>query len=88
MSNEISKYFLRRKVEDTRCPELIRESGCKDEYIYLLKKRTECGEWQHIGEHFVQIKGKQIVTEPVSGRKYFTTEPEKVIAIMKDRGIW
>lgn len=88
MKKEISKYFLRIKVDDTRCPKLIRESGCKEEYIYLLKNRTECGEWQHIGEYFVQIKGKNIVSEPVSARNYFTTEPEKVIRNMKKRKIW
>ena len=88
MNQEIDRYFLKIKVDDTRCPELIRETGIKEEHIYLLRNRTECGDWKQIGHLFTQIKGKHIVSQPVSGRQYFTTEPEKIIAVMKKEKIW
>lgn len=87
MKNDVDKIFLKVKVEDTRCPELIREAGVTDKYIYLLRNRTECGDWKHIGHLFVQIKGACILTQPVSARRYFTTQPEKVVDIMKRQKI-
>ena len=86
MKNEIEKRFIKKLVNETRCPELIRDIGIKNEYIYLLRERIECGEWQYISKYFIPIKGKYILSDPVAARKYFTLKPEKVISAMKNKG--
>jgi len=88
MKNEIEKRFIKKRVEETRCPELIRIAGVESGYVYLLRKRIECGQWQHVAEYFIPIKGKYILSEPVSARRYFTVKPEKVILAMKNKGLW
>jgi len=88
MKNEIEKRFIKKRVVETRCPELIWNAGTKSEHVYLLRERIECGQWQYVSEFFVPIKGKYILTEPVAARKYFTVKPEKVISAMKSKGLW
>lgn len=88
MKNEIEKWFIKKRIGETRCPELIANTGIKNEIIYLLRERIECGEWKHVSKFFVPVKGKYILTEPVSARRFFTIEPEKVISAMKTKNLW
>jgi len=88
MKSEIEKRFIKKRVEETRCPELISASGVESGYVYLLRKRIECGQWQHVAEYFIQIKGKYILNEPVAARRYFTVKPDEVISAMKSKGLW
>ena len=88
MKSEIEKRFIKKRVEETRCPELIRAAGVESGYVYLLRKRIECGQWQHVAEYFVPIKGKHILTEPVAARRYFTVQPERIVCTMKSMGLW
>ena len=88
MKTELERRFIRKSIEDTRCPELIRPAAVAGDVVYLLRERIDCGQWEHVSEYFVPIAGKHIVVEPVAARKYLTTEPERVVAAMKSRGLW
>ncbi len=88
MTNEIDKKFIKKRIDETRCPELIADAGIRNEYVYLLRERIDCGQWQHVSKFFVPIKGKYILNNPVAARRYFTIEPEKVITAMKSKGLW
>ena len=88
MKSEIEKRFIEKRVEETRCPDLIRAPGVESGKVYLLRERIDCGQWKHVAECFVQIRGKQILTEPAAARGYLTVEPEKVVATMKGKGLW
>ncbi len=85
---EVEGRFLKKKVNETGCPDLIRALGVEAEYVYLLRERIDCSHWNKVSEYFRQVQGKHIVGDPVAGRKYFTVEPEKVIATMKKEGLW
>ena len=87
MKSEVQKRFIKMKVEETRCPELIRRAGVEDRQVYLLRERIECDHWQRVAEYFVQIRGKHIVAQPTAARSYFTVEPENVVATMKSAGL-
>lgn len=88
MNNEINEKFLQLNINDTRCPDKIKEMGIKEESIYLLRNRTECGDWELIGHLFFKVTGSYIMTKPIAGRQYFTLEPKAVVDIMKANGIW
>ena len=88
MSSEIDARFIKKRIEDTRCPEQIKAAGVKAGYVYMLRERIECGDWQHVAEYFIAVKGKYILTEPIAARRYFTVDPEKVIAVMNSKGLW
>ena len=88
MANEIERRFIKMPVADTRCPDEIRAQGVDADVVYLLRERIECGDWKYVKDHFVAIEGKQIVTQPVASRRYLTIHPERVVAAMKQQGIW
>ncbi len=88
MKSEIERRFIRKRIEETRCPELIRAAGVRSGHVYVLRERIDCGQWKHVSEYFVPIKGRHILTEPAAARRYFTVEPEKVVATMKSKGLW
>ncbi|MDP6117629.1 MAG: hypothetical protein QGF00_03510 [Planctomycetota bacterium] len=54
----------------------------------MLRERIECGDWKHVKDCFVRIKGKHILSEPVAARAYLTIHPEQVVEIMEREGIW
>jgi hypothetical protein len=85
---EVEGRFLKKRVDETRCPDMIRALGVEAEYVFLLCERIDCGHWNKVSEYFRQVQGRHIVRNPVAGRKYFTVEPEKVIATMKREGLW
>ena len=84
----IERYFLEKRVDETRCPEKIRALGVEGEFVYLLRERIECNDWKKVSKYFKNVRGKYIVNTPLAGRSYFTVEPEKVISIMKREGPW
>lgn len=88
MKEEIEGRFIKKRVGDTRCPELIRAAGVKADYVYLLRDRIECGQWEHVADHFVSIRGRYILTKPVATRSYLTVKPESVVSVMKSKGLW
>ncbi len=88
MERDIEDRFIRKRVEETRCPELIRAAGVEAGHVYLLRDRIECGQWEHVADHFIPIKGKHILTQPVAARSYLTVAPEAVVAVMKGKGLW
>ena len=88
MKSEIERRFLKIRVAETRCPEVIRQLGVMRESIYVLRERIDCSHWDAVREHFLEVAGNWIVKEPVAGRKRFTLEPRKVVRAMKKRGIW
>ena len=85
---EVEGRFLKKRVDETRCPDMIRALGVEGEYVYLLRERIDCSRWNRVSEYFRQVQGKHIVKNPVAGRKYFTIDPEKVVATMKNEGLW
>lgn len=88
MTDDIEQRFIKKRVDETRCPAEIRSSGVLEEHVFLLRERIECGDWKHVKEYFVLITGKFILSEPVSARRYLTVHPEKVVKAMKAEGIW
>ena len=88
MGSDIEDRFIKKRVEDTRCPELIRAAGVEADHVYLLRERIDCGAWELVADHFVPIKGKYILTKPTSARSYFTEEPGSVVSAMKSKGLW
>jgi len=88
MGSDIEDRFIKKRVEDTRCPELIRAAGVEADYVYLLRDRIQCGQWKHVADHFVPIKGKYILTKPLAARSYLTVNPQAVISAMKSVGSW
>ena len=88
MSSDIQERFIKIRVDETRCPDLIRAAEVRSEYVYLLRHRIDCGQWQHVSKYFVPITGKYILVEPVAARRFLTVEPRQVVASMKSRGLW
>jgi hypothetical protein len=88
MADEIERRFIKMRVADTRCPDAVRAKGINADVIYLLRERIECSDWQYVKDHFVAIEGKHIVSQPVAARRYLTLHPERVVAAMKQQGIW
>ncbi|MHC4562198.1 MAG: hypothetical protein ACYS8X_05425 [Planctomycetota bacterium] len=88
MVNEIERRFIKVRVADTRCPDEIRAKGISDDVVYLLRERIECAHWRHVKDYFVGINGRHIVSQPVAARRYLTIHPERVVAAMKQQGIW
>jgi hypothetical protein len=84
----IRTRFLKKRVDETRCPSVIRDEGVTSEHVFMLRERIECGDWKHVKDCFVRIKGKHILSEPVAARAYLTIHPEQVVEIMEREGIW
>ena len=83
LQREVERRFLKKRVDETRCPDMIRALGVEGEHVYLLRERIDCSHWTQVSEYFRQVRGRHIVIGPVAGRKYFTVGPEKVVATMK-----
>ena len=88
MEDDIERRLIKMRVDDTRCPDTIRELGITAEHVYLLRERIDCGDWRHVKEYFTTVPGKWIVTQPPPARKYLTLEPDKVIEAMRKQGLW
>ena len=88
MADEIQRRSIKVRVADTRCPDEIRAQGISDDVVYLLRERIECAHWQYVKDHFVATEGKHIVSQPVAAKRYLTIHPDRVVAAMKQQGIW
>ena len=84
----IQDRFLALSPEETRCPDAIRILVPGAKTIYVMKERFDCRYWRHVSDCFHQVKGAYIVTQPVAGRRYFTTKPKTVIARLQKAGVW
>jgi hypothetical protein len=88
MPTTIEDWFIALRPSDTRCPEAIHLLAPTARTVYILKQRFDCNHWVLVSDCFHQVKGAYIVTQPVAGRRYFTTKPKTVIARLQKAGVW
>ena len=88
MTVRVGDKFLSLRVEETRCPEIIRALAPSAKRIYVLRDRFDCGHWDHVRDCFIRVEGAFIVTEPPAARRHFTLRPKTVISRLQKAGVW